>query len=112
MSSSTPATLSKYHAIKENADFAADMVQMHFKQWLKLHQRLVLLMHCERHKSYTNLPLEVNASILRYCQCKPIRECVQNVLIVQRGLKKFEKQMKLWMKKERKHDKDYYMMSV
>jgi hypothetical protein len=112
MASSTPTSVSNLHIIKAQADFADGMVKLHLKQWLTLHRRRFLLKQCERHKAYFTVPFQVLASLMRHCRCKPIRECVQNVLAVERGLKECEKHMAEWAKREFLHDAAFQEMSL
>jgi hypothetical protein len=100
MSPTTPATSSNLLALKGSADFAATTARLYYKQWLTLHRRLFLLKLCERHAAYANLPLQINAKALSSCRCKPMRECLQVVVKLQRDLHRSEKQMKEWAKKE------------
>jgi hypothetical protein len=112
MSSTTAATPSNHRALKASADHAGDMARRAFNEWLALHHRLSLLKMCERHAGYANLPLCITAKALASCRCKPIRECLATVVKIQRGLKKCEKEMKEWNKKEIELHRSYNDMAM
>lgn len=96
--------------LKAQADFAANMVRLELKNWLDLHRRL-FLKECERTWFYASISLHLNVKILRDCTCKPIRECLKGVRKGQRDMKKCEKQMKDWVKKEIRHHRCFTEMA-
>ncbi|KAF1846201.1 uncharacterized protein K460DRAFT_395669 [Cucurbitaria berberidis CBS 394.84] len=97
--------------IKRQAKTYADVARLWVKQWLKSHRKLFLLAQCARYGVFAKNPLQVNALILRDLRCKPLRECLQEVLKLQRELRTFEKKVKESIKEERKCDAQFWALA-
>ncbi|KAF1833855.1 hypothetical protein BDW02DRAFT_499695 [Decorospora gaudefroyi] len=83
-----------------------------FRCWLELHRRLFLLKQCQRYAFFANNSLQLNALVLHDLRCKPLRECLQEVLGLQRGMAKFAKKMKAAVKEEKRQDDEFWRLKA
>jgi DNA-binding transcriptional regulator YiaG len=108
MSSPSPSNLA---GLKAQADFAASMARLEFKHWLALHRRHFCHRICEATWAFACASIAHNVKRLQACRTKPIREYIQVVLKVQREIKKSEKTMREWERKEKRAHGAYVQMA-
>lgn len=108
---SAPAPVSSpsdtLRSLKEQANFSAAMAQFLFWGWQTAHDKLLLLAQCARYEFFAKNPYQVNALILKDMRCKPLRECLLEVLKVQRELKRSAVTIKRLVKKEKELHKQW-----
>ena len=109
--STNPLFRTPLEHIKAGADAHCWAAHIIFGLWLKSHRKLFLLGQCARYEFFTKNSLELNALILKDLRCKPLRECLLEVLKLQRELKSLEKKIKAVVKDEKKADAQFWALA-
>ncbi|CAO2649808.1 Nn.00g011000.m01.CDS01 [Neocucurbitaria sp. VM-36] len=111
MLASTFPLRSPLEVLKDQANLHGTMARLWFREWLKFHRKLLLLALCARYEFFVKNSLKVNALILKDMRCKPLRECLQDVLKLQRELLKMGKKVKESEKREKELNKQFWELA-
>lgn len=110
MPSNANPTSSNLKRVGRSAEFWARMAEAARDKWFHLRVHLASLEACERYAPYVRLPLEFNKSALQNCWCEAIQECLKLVVKVQRKLEKCCKDIKIWVRREKRAHDSYMDM--
>ena len=106
-----PETISPLEVLKQKANFYMTMARLYFREWLRHHRKLLLLSACERYQFFTKQCLEVNQLILKDLHFAPLRECVEDVVSLQKLMRSSGQQFYNMVSMEKKHDKEFWALA-